>query len=449
MSNDIINKVRDAGVVGAGGAGFPTHVKLNAKVKRVLVNGASCEPLLSSDPWLMKENPELLMRGLNLVMKCTQAERGTICIKNKHHEVIKTLKKTAKKSEFKKIDVFELEDFYPAGDEHVLVYEVTGNVVPEGGIPLEVGVVVSNVESLINIVRAVEEGHPVIERYLTVTGEVKNHLIVKVPIGTAIGEIIDMAGGVTIDNYKIVIGGPMMGTVTDDLSTPVTKTTSGIIVLPANHNVVAGKITDPDRILRLTQVACCQCMRCTDTCPRNLLGHVLEPHMIMRNLRLGVTHKLMEDALICSECGICEKYACPMLVSPREVNRQIKSALMKKGHRRERKKDEFKPSFFMKMRKIPSKRLVQKLQLGVYDTHPDFFAQKSVVKEVDIPLQQHIGALAIPLVKSGDRVNKGDLIAQIPEKKLGATVHASIGGIVSSVGETITIKQATAIKQEG
>ena len=441
MRDDIINKVRDAGVVGAGGAGFPTHVKLTATVKRVLVNGASCEPLLSSDPYLMEKNPELLMRGLNLAMACTHAERGTICIKNKHPKVIEILKKTAGKGEFKKIDIFELEDFYPAGDEHVLVYEVVNRVVPEGGIPLDVGVVVSNVESLINVARAVEDEQPVIERYLTITGEVKNHMIIKVPIGTSIGRIIDLAGGVTINDYKVVLGGPMMGQVTDNLSTPVTKTTSGIIVLPVNHNVVVGKITDPDRLLRLTQIACCQCMRCTDTCPRNLLGHALEPHMIMRNLRLGVTNPLMEDALLCSECGICEKYACPMLVSPREVNRQIKAALLKNGHKRERKKDQFIPSSFMKMRKIPSKRLVQKLQLERYDTHPGFFTGDVVVKEVDIPLHQHIGAPALAVVKPGDRVKKGDLIARIPEKKLGATVHASIDGIVSSIGETIAIKQ--------
>jgi RnfABCDGE-type electron transport complex C subunit len=440
MREDIINRVRDAGVVGAGGAGFPTHVKLNAKVKRVLVNGASCEPLLASDPYLMKENPELLMRGLNLVMECTQAKQGTICIKNKHSKVIEILKKNAGKGQFKKIDVFELEDFYPAGDEHVLVYEVTKNVVPEGGIPLDVGVVVINVESLINIAKAVDEKQPVTERYLTITGEIKNSLILKVPIGTPIGKIIDIAGGVIVDDYKIVLGGPMMGQVTDDLSTPVTKTTSGIIILPADHNVVSGKITDPDRILRLTQIACCQCMRCTDTCPRNLLGHKLEPHMIMRNLRLGVTHTLLEDALICSECGICEKYACPMLVSPREVNRQIKVALLKNGHKRKRTKDHFTPSSVMSMRKIPSKRLVQRLQLAQYDTHPDFFTYGVMIEQVNIPLHQHIGAPALAIVKKGDRVKKGDLIAKIPEKKLGATVHASIDGLVSSISETIAIK---------
>lgn len=441
MKDDIISKVRDAGVVGAGGAGFPTHVKLGAKVEQVLVNGASCEPLLSSDPYLMEVYPDLLMRGLKLVMACTGAEQGTICIKNKHSKVIEILKKTARKKEFKQIDIFELEDFYPAGDEHVLVNEVVKKVVPEGGIPLEVGVVVTNVESLLNIARAVEEDAPVVDRYLTIAGEVEEPMIVKAPVGTAIGDLIDLAGGPTIDNWKVVIGGPMMGAVTDDLTTPVTKTTSGIIVLPATHNVVAGKITDPARILRLTQVACCQCMRCTDTCPRNLLGHVLEPHMIMRNLRLGITNEIMEDALICSECGICEKYACPMLVSPREVNRQIKLALMKKGHRRERKKTKFNPSFFMKVRKIPSKRLLQKLGIGQYDTHPDFFEGNVEVKSVSIPVHQHIGAPSEAMVKKGDRVKKGDVIARIPEKSLGASIHASIEGIVSSVGETIVIEQ--------
>ena len=130
-----------------------------------------------------------------------------------------------------------------------------------------------------------------------------------------------------------------------------------------------------------------------------------------------------------------------MLVSPREVNRQIKLALMKKGHRRERKKTAFTPSFFMKVRKIPSRRLLQKLQIGQYDTHPDFFKGNIEAKMVSIPVNQNIGAPSQAVVKKGDRVKKGDLIARIPEKSLGATLHASIEGIVSSVGETIVIEQ--------
>ncbi len=443
MNPEIAKKVREAGIVGAGGAGFPTHVKLNADVERVLGNGASCEPLLMSDPYLMERETTGILRGLALVMESTGSERGTICLKGKHDRAMKTIREAVQRGPFKNIEVFELGDFYPAGDEQILVFEVMGKVVPEGGIPLQVGAVVSNVESLLNISRAVDEGKPVTERYLTVTGEVKKPLVMKVPIGTSIGEVIDFAGGTVVDDFKIVIGGPMMGVVTADLSTPVTKTTSGVIVLPSDHNVIAGKIKDPERIMRITKMVCCQCSRCTDLCPRHLLGHSLEPHKIMRQLgsKASFSKEIMEDALICCECGICEKYACPMMISPREVNAQIKRDLLKDGVKRTPKRSEYRPSLFRDVRKIPTRRLVERLQIGQYEDHPPFMEERMQVQEVRIPLKQHLGAPAVPVVKKGDRVEKGSLIGEIPENALGARVHASMEGRVISVDEAVVIRQ--------
>ena len=440
---DIINSVRAAGVVGAGGAGFPTHVKLNADVERVLGNGASCEPLLDSDPYLMEQHPELILRGLNLIMKCTSAVRGDICLKGKHHQAMDALKETTGNGGFAGIDIFELQDFYPAGDEQILVYEVMKRVVPEGGIPLQVGCVVSNVETLLNIMLAVDEGLPVTERYLTVTGEVERPMIMKVPIGISVGEIIGLAGGRTIDDCRVVLGGPMMGQVIPDMSTPVTKTTSGVIALPADHNVIRDKTKDPERIRRIARVICCQCSRCTDLCPRNLLGHQLEPHKIMRQLgwQTGLSGEAIKDALICSECGICEKYACPMMISPREVNAQIKQELLATGVKRPTRKSEYRPSLFRDVRKIPTKRLMERLQIGLYDKHPEYFTGEIPVKEVTIPLKQHLGAPAVAVVKGGDRIEKGDVIGEIPEKALGARVHASISGTVASVGDAVVIRR--------
>jgi len=444
MRHELIEKVLAAGVVGAGGAGFPTHVKLDTEVETVLGNGASCEPLLMSDPYILEKETKRILRGLALVMECTGAERGTVCVKGKHRAAIEALRHATGNREFKNIDVFELEDFYPAGDEQVQVFEVLGRVVPEGGIPLQVGAIVSNVESLLNISRAVEEGHPVIERYLTVAGEVAKPMIAKVPIGAGIGKIIDFAGGVTISDYKVVLGGPMMGVVTTDLSTPVTKTTSGILVLPADHNVITGKTNDPERLMRITKDVCCQCSRCTDLCPRYLLGHSLEPHKIMR--RLGSDNPFSQenakDALICCECGICEKYACPMMISPREVNAQIKRKLLKEGVKRTPKQEEYRPSQFREVRKIPTRRLMERLQISKYDTHPDFVSNETPHEEVRIPLKQHLGAPAKAVVMVKDRVRKGDLIGEIPEGALGARVHASIDGTVTSVGETIVIRSS-------
>ena len=443
MNADITKKVREAGVVGAGGAGFPTHVKLDANVSRVLANGASCEPLLMSDPFIMEKETAGILRGLALAMECTGSERGTICLKGKHARAMDAVREMVASEPFKDIDLFELRDFYPAGDEQMLVFDVMGKVVPEGGIPLQVGAVVSNVESLLNIARAVDEGTPVVDRYLTVTGEVRHPLVMKVPIGVRIGEVIALAGGAAIQDFKVVLGGPMMGTVTDDLSTPVTKTTSGVILLPADHNVITGKITDPERIMRITKMVCCQCSRCTDLCPRHLLGHTLEPHKIMRQLGSGTasSRAILESALICCECGICEKYACPMMISPREVNAQVKRDLMQEGVKRTAEKSEYEPSPFRDVRKIPTRRLVERLQIGQYEDHPPFLEDEVEVKEVCIPLKQHLGAPAKPVVKPGETVKRGSLIGEIPEKALGARVHASIAGSVVSVDGSVVIRQ--------
>ncbi len=439
---DIISKVRAAGIIGAGGAGFPTHVKLNATVTHVLGNGASCEPLLMTDPYLMKNDPDAVLRGLRLVMDCTGAQKGSICLKGKHRGAMDALEKKVGESSFKEIDLFELDDFYPAGDEQVLVYEVTKRVVPEGGIPLQVGAVVSNVETLLNIKRAVEEGLPVTERYLTVAGEVTRPMLLKVPIGVSVADVIALAGGPTIEACRVIMGGPMMGQVVDDMSTPITKTSSGIIVLPAHHNIIAGKIRNPEQIRKIAATICCQCTRCTDLCPRKLLGHRLEPHKIMRSLgwHTNLADERLQDALICSECGICEKYACPMMISPREVNAAIKRELLTKGVKRPVEEKEYRPSNFRDGRKIPTKRLMQRLGISDYDIHPELYTPEIQVSKVAIPLKQHIGAPSVSLVREGDHVTKGDVIGEIPEKALGARVHASISGRVVSVGDVVVIQ---------
>jgi Na+-translocating ferredoxin:NAD+ oxidoreductase RnfC subunit len=442
MNAETIQRVAEAGVVGAGGAGFPTHVKLQARVDRVLANGASCEPLLMSDPYLMAEEADGILRGLLRVMECTEAPRGTLCLKGKHQQALTVMRDKVGRGVYRDIDLFELGDFYPAGDEQVLVYEVLGRVVPEGGLPLQVGAVVSNVETLLNIDRAVEKGIPVTERYLTVGGEVAEPLILKVPIGLAVGEVIRLAGGALLGDFRVVVGGPMMGRVVADLATPVDKTTSGVIVLAPDHPVVRDKIKDPVRLRNLTRLACCQCSRCTDLCPRYLLGHSLNPHKIMRQLGSpgSAAQALQSDALICSECGVCEKYACPMMISPREVNAQIKKELLAAGVKRVPKKESYQPSAFREGRKIPTRRLMERLQISRYDAHPRFEPRAVAVERVAIPLKQHLGAPAQPVVKPGDRVKKGDLLGEIPEKALGARVHASVAGRVEAVDDRITIR---------
>jgi Na+-translocating ferredoxin:NAD+ oxidoreductase RnfC subunit len=257
-----------------------------------------------------------------------------------------------------------------------------------------------------------------------------------------VGEVIGLAGGSRLEKFRVVLGGPMMGQVVSDLSTPVNKTTSGVLVLAPDHPVVADKVKDPARLRNITRLACCQCSRCTDMCPRYLLGHSLNPHKIMRQLGSSTpaAQGVQQDALICSECGVCEKYACPMMISPREVNAQIKKELLAQGIRRTPRKETYQPSAFREGRKIPTRRLMERLQISRYDGHTRFDDRKLAVNRVEIPLKQHLGAPARPVVKPGDRVKKGDLLGEIPEKALGARVHASVGGRVVAVDDRVTIQ---------
>ncbi|CCO23644.1 4Fe-4S dicluster domain-containing protein [Maridesulfovibrio hydrothermalis] len=434
MGGNIVEKIRETGVVGAGGAGLPAHVKAEATVDTVLVNGASCEPLLMSDPYLMEAEIDTVVRGLEAILDCTGAGRGIICLKGKHTKALASVKEAVARDTTGRLAYFELKDFYPAGDEHVLVHEVLGRTVPERGIPLQVGAVVSNVESLLNVARAMD-GVPVTHRYLTIAGEIEKSMVLKVPVGTLVSDVLDFAGGPTVSDYKVVDGGPMMGRVLPDTNKPVTKTTSGLLVLPPDHNVVAGKIMDPEKIRRITNTVCCQCSRCTDLCPRNLLGHSLHPHKLMRVLEDGVLESdIAREALLCSECGICEKFACPMMVSPREVNAQIKKVLMKERVSWESNGRPLNTNSFRDVRSVPTKRLIQRLDLAKYDGHPEYGGEFTP-SVVCLPLRQHIGAPASCVVAIGDRVSCGDLIGEIPEGAMGARVHASIDGVVESIAD--------------
>lgn len=432
MREQIVEIIKSAGVVGAGGAGLPTHIKADASVDTVLVNGASCEPLLMSDPYLLEHETDTVVRGLEALLECSGAQKGIICLKSKHGGAVAAVRAAVERNSNSNLEVFELRDFYPAGDEHVLVHEVLGRTVPERGIPLQVGAVVSNVESLYNVALAMD-GVPTTERYVTVTGEIANRMVVKVPIGTKVADVLEFAGGPTISKFKVVDGGPMMGRVLSDLEQTVTKTTSGLIVLPPDHNVVARKIMEPERVRKITNTICCQCSQCTDLCPRNLLGHTLHPHKLMRIMDSQIlSSEVAKEALLCSECGLCEKFACPMMVSPREVNAQLKQKLMQEGISWDATGESPAPHPFRGSRYVATSRLIQRLNLTRYDTHP-VYAGEFIPTAVSISLKQHIGAIADSIVSAGHTVKKGDLIGEIPEGAMGARIHASIDGVVGSV----------------
>lgn len=435
---ELSEKVKAAGVVGAGGAGFPTHVKYQSHVDTVIANGAECEPLLYCDQTMMQRYSEEIIEALELAMKEVGARTGIVALKSKYHEAVTALERSSAGKHA--IYLHKMESFYPAGDEQVLVYEVLGRVVPEGGIPLQVGVVVNNVGTLINVSRA-QKGINVTKRWLTVHGEVRRPSTFEVPIGTSITDALNLAGGPSVKEFKVIVGGPMMGYVEHNLDAPVTKTTSGIIVLPAEHSHISRKLLDPTGILRRGKAACDQCMYCTDLCPRYLIGHNLRPHMMMRAIPYGISDaQIATSAFLCCECGLCTFYACPLHLSPGIINSIMKKELTAKKVKNPHRRTELTPFAFRSERRIPTHRLVERLGLQKYDFPAPAVDIGFTPGKVRIPMKQHLGAPARPVVKEGDRVTEGQLIGEIPGDALSARVHASIPGYVMSVDSDIVIE---------
>ncbi len=435
-----MEKVWKAGVVGAGGAGFPTWKKIDAQVKTVIVNGAECEPLLRNDQQLMAVQAGEIVRGLRLVMNSTGAKRGIIALKKKYTAAIAALQAEIK--EYRELSLHLMESIYPAGDEFVIVYEVTGKVIPPGEIPLKVGILVSNVETFLNISRA-ERGEPVISRHLTVTGAVRNPITLELPIGTPIQAAVDLAGGPSVDDWVIVTGGPMMGEVVDNLNLPITKTTSAIIVLPTDHPVVTRKTRSMDFDLSKIQSICCQCDYCTLVCPRALLGHNFKPHIVMRQIAMGLpipNSPGITGANLCCNCDLCGVYSCPMNLPIGRLNKQVAGEMKALGWDPPPVLTGYTPPPRREYSLIPVSRLTSRLKLKEYDRDAPLFESNFQPERVIIPLKQHIGQPSRPVVKKGQRVLSGELIGDIDPGTMGARVHASITGIIEKISkESITI----------
>jgi Na+-translocating ferredoxin:NAD+ oxidoreductase RnfC subunit len=457
VTPDIVAKVREAGVVGAGGAGFPTHLKLSARVDTVIGNGAECEPLLTCDRSLMATRAADVVAGLRLTMDATGAATGVIALKPEYRDAVAALQRElARKAPGPQIQLHFLAPVYPAGDEHVLVYEVTRRLVPEAGIPPSVGVVVLNVGTLAQIAAAVR-GEPVTHRWLTVAGEVNDPKTIRVPVGTSIADVIALAGGLRGPGGRVipvreatmsaqgelgvVTGGPMMGKIAWDVQEPVTKTTGGVLVLKRSGAVVRYLTTPARNWVRRGRSTCDQCRDCTELCPRYLLGHSLQPHEVMRSINYGLTAKpeIITRAVLCCECRLCEAFACPLELSPMAYYRGIKQELAAAGWRNTlHRRADLTPVANRAYRLIPSHRLLQHLGLAEYEQRgaPLDLAPFSP-RVVTIPLRLPLAAAApsTPTVAAGDRVCEGQVIGEIPEGKLGARAHASIDGKVQEIAD--------------
>lgn len=444
---DLISKVFEAGIVGCGGAGFPTHVKLKARPEYFIINGAECEPLLRTDRYIMSHLADRLIYGADCILEALGAKEGYIALKAAYTEEIEALT-AAIKSSGSKMKLHLMDSFYPAGDEQVIVYEVTGRIVPPAGLPIDVGAVVDNTATVLAAADALE-GKPLTDKYLTVTGEVKNPTVLHVPVGTSFEACIAQAGGTPLEDYIVVSGGPMMGKVLSKAQAGeavVTKTTSGIIVLKASSRIAQRAGASVRHMLNQAKSACIQCSYCTQMCPRHMLGHPLKPHKIMRRLAMAGTDMtaLVDDedikqAAICSECGICEVYACPMGLAPRQMNVMLKSLLRQENRRYEKQEAVWTADSSRENTKAPTKRTAARAGVFEYYDIQIRDCKTYIPKTVKIPMAMHIGAPSKMIVKDGEHVAKGQMIGVCPENSLGANIHASIDGTVKLAENAVII----------
>jgi len=430
---NLVEQVRLAGVVGAGGGGFPTHVKLAGKADTVIANGAECEPLLHKDAAVMEHEAVAMVRGIQLAMEAVGAATGIVGIKAKNKHAVETVEAACKGTT---VRVHLLGDYYPAGDEYDLVHETTGRLIPPGGIPLNVGIVVCNVETFVNIAAAAE-GRPVTHKTLTIAGAVRSPRTITVPLGMSLRECIAAAGGATVPDPVMAIGGMMMGETTDELDRPVTKTTGGVIVLARDHHVIERKLKPAKAQNAIGKSACDQCRYCTELCPRYLLGYAVEPHQVMRSLAFTATGAAHwnEWAAMCCACGLCTLYACPEELFPKEACDQSK-AEMKKANVKWSGPTTVKPHPMREGRRLPIKSLTKKLNITQYEHDAPLQSTVFSPARVRLPLKQGAGAACLPLVKAGDRVTDGQPLGAIPEKALGAMIHAPFAGTIDEVTST-------------
>ena len=305
---EILDAVKEAGIVGMGGAGFPTHVKLSPKepenIEYVIANCAECEPYLTSDYRRMLEEPEKVIEGLKIIMKLFDKAQGILAIEDNKPDCIKLFRQLTKDET--RISVKALKTKYPQGGERTLIYATTGRKINSSMLPADVGCVVNNVDTIVAVYNAVVLGKPLLERIVTVTGDaIENPRNYKVHLGMSYNELLEVAGGFKGTPEKVICGGPMMGFGMFDLNVPVTKTSTALLAL------------SKDEVSAMEPGPCINCGRCVEVCP----GRVIPSKLADLAEHFDEEGFLANDGMECCECGCCS-YICP---AKRPLTQQIKS----------------------------------------------------------------------------------------------------------------------------
>jgi Na+-translocating ferredoxin:NAD+ oxidoreductase RnfC subunit len=432
--------VYDAGIVGAGGAGFPTHRKFSDKVKQIIVNAAECEPLMMVDHHLLEHHLQALVDTLNILIDTMGADEAIIGIKGKNMHLLDS--KIVSSLKGGKVHIKEIPDIYPAGDEVVLTYETTGKIIPEGAIPVMVGVMVINVETVYNIHCALTRGEKVTQKYITIGGDTKEDITIKAPVGMKIKELLVAAGYGDLDGKAVVNGGPMMGKLVDLENDVVTKTTKGLLIFPETHSIIQRKRRPMSMTLKRASAACCNCTMCSDMCPRNLLGYDLQVHKTVRaasHSEVQNAESFLQSALCCG-CGVCTVIGCQQMLDPQAISMEVKGQLGRQGLRRQNNKAPEKVREERSSRLVSSSVLIDRLGIRKYvKSHVERKNMEFKPNTVYIELKQHVGKPASATVKVGDKVKVGDVVAATAYEDLGTTMHASINGKVSAITDRFVI----------
>jgi Na+-translocating ferredoxin:NAD+ oxidoreductase RnfC subunit len=418
-----VDLAREAGLVGAGGGGFPTHVKLSLPADVVIANAAECEPLGAKDTFLVEREAETVLRGLRLAGEVVCARRLVVAAKPKRERAWRALNDALGDG----VGLLDLPDAYPVGDEVTLVKIVAGRTVPRGGLPADVGALVQNVETLYNLARA--EATPVTGKWVAVAGAVERPLVTVVPLGYPAEGLLKIAkpepGAVLLE------GGPAMGKIVEPESAYVAKHVSGYTVLPGDSPVIAHLRNTLAVNRRRSLTACIQCQLCTDACPRWLAGQEVRPHLWMRALCLGTGFdRLAGDLWGCCACGVCELYACPEGLSPRRVAVEVRERMPRPP------RDDTPPGDrpLFGERHPPTRRLMGRMGIGDY-ARPAEWVEAPPVDSLKISLLQGTGSPAAPVVERGDGVRAGEKIAEATAE-VSVPLHAPADGTVVEVTAT-------------
>ncbi|MBQ7095110.1 MAG: SLBB domain-containing protein [Clostridia bacterium] len=424
--------LRENGIVGAGGAGFPAYAKLDARADTIILNCAECEPLFKVHRQMLEQFAYEIVCAFSTVADAVGAERAIIGLKPSYKGAADAV--MAVSEAFPKVSISYLPEIYPAGDEVILTYETTGRSIKAGNLPISVGVTVFNVETMLNIYRALNEKAAVTHKYVMVAGEVAEPKILKAPIGISFKELVDLCGGSLIKDPSYLIGGPMTGTI-GTAHGFVTKTTNAVILLPQDHYIVQRKTVKANIGIKRAMSACCSCRMCTDLCPRNLMGHPIDPqgfmHSISQNKVLDSTPFL--NTFSCSQCGLCEMYSCMQGLSPATLIGEYRAGLRAKGITPPKEPAYSGVSDKRDYRTVPVSRLVRRLGLSKYNIEIPFKEMDIKSKRLRILLSQNIGAPSEAIVKKGEMVEQGQMIAAAPEGKLGVAIHSPMAGKIAEV----------------